>query len=94
MNTPALLLAPWAPDQVARLDELQRGERYGHPYTCPERGDGRHHDNGHDLGCLVPTATGWVCSDCTYTQGWAFASTMDAPRLTDLIAKMAPAAAD
>ncbi|MCK7579834.1 MAG: hypothetical protein MZV65_31855 [Chromatiales bacterium] len=29
-----LLIAPWSPEQVERLAELQRGERYGHPYTC------------------------------------------------------------
>ena len=33
--------------QVTALNELQSGKRYGHPYTCPNRGDGRHHDNGH-----------------------------------------------
>lgn len=26
-----------------------------HPYTCPNRNDGRHFENGGDLGVLVPT---------------------------------------
>ena len=42
-----------------------------HPFTCPNRGDGHHFDNGSDLGALVPTVRGWICQSCDYTQSWA-----------------------
>ncbi len=42
-----------------------------HPFTCPNRGDGNHFDNGSDLGALIPTIQGWICQSCDYTQNWA-----------------------
>lgn len=71
------LIAPWADEQVETLNRLQRGELYGHPYTCPNRGDVPHHDNGNDKGCLVATKNGWWCPDCGYTQDWAFMSSLE-----------------
>jgi len=44
-----------------------------HPFTCPNRSDGRHFDNGSDLGALIPTVRGWICQCCDYTQDWAHA---------------------
>mgnify|MGYP003514327745 CR=1 FL=1 len=50
---------PWAP-----FEQM-------HPYTCENRGDGKHFLNGGDLGILIPTIRGWVCQCCNYTQTWA-----------------------
>lgn len=77
-------MATWTDEQVKALNELQTGERYGHPYTCPNRGDGKHRHNGNDKGCLVATPDGWVCPDCDYTQDWAHESSMELPRTDDL----------
>jgi len=65
-----MISAPWSDRQVAVLNERQK-RGFLHPYTCPNRGDGNHHDNGNDLGCLVATNAGWICPDCDYTQTWA-----------------------
>lgn len=53
------------------LGEMGNGYMRVHPYTCPNRNDGRHLDNGVDLGCLVATENGWVCPHCDYRQDWA-----------------------
>jgi hypothetical protein len=60
---------PWAPlfDHTSKLPQRM------HPFTCPNRGDGRHFDNGADLGALIPTVRGWICQSCDYTQDWAHA---------------------
>lgn len=60
---------PWTKEQVAGLNEFQQSRR-GHPFTCPNRGDGKHRTTS-DLGVLVATEQGWVCPDCDYTQNWA-----------------------
>jgi hypothetical protein len=78
------LKAPWSDDVVLKLSELQSGARYGHPYTCINRSDGNHHNNGHDLGCLVPTTDGWICPDCDYTQDWAHESSTTIPLATEM----------
>ena len=57
-------------EQVKHLDEWQRAGVM-HPFTCPNRGDGNHFDNGVDLGALIPTTRGWICQCCDYTQDWA-----------------------
>ena len=55
--------------RARKLNEIQIGLRNGHPYTCPHRDDGKHHDNGNDVGCLVATADGWwICPDCSYRE--------------------------
>lgn len=42
-----------------------------HPYTCPNRGDGQHVDNGRDLGVLtVIDDTHLICDSCGYEQFW------------------------
>ena len=69
----------FTPTHVAHLHRHQFGpftDAMGlfprmHPFTCPARGDGRHFDNGSDLGALIPTVRGWICQSCDYTQGWA-----------------------
>ena len=66
----------WTPEQVEQLNRLQRGELYGHPYTCPNRSLSPHHDNGNDKGCLLATTGGWVCPDCGYTQDWFHESSL------------------
>ena len=40
----------------------------GHPYTCANRGDGHHGEEGGDLGVLIATPDGWVCPHCDYVQ--------------------------
>lgn len=60
----------FTPKQVASLWEFQQSG-YFHPFTCPDRGDGRHFENGIDLGGLIPTVRGWICQCCDYTQDWA-----------------------
>jgi hypothetical protein len=42
-----------------------------HPFTCPNRGDGKHVSIGSDLGMLIPTVRGWICPFCEHTQNWA-----------------------
>lgn len=42
-----------------------------HPFTCGNRDDGKHFQNGSDVGILVPTVRGWICPCCNYTQNWA-----------------------
>jgi hypothetical protein len=69
--------------QVAKLWQYQFGpwakpfdrnsplpQRF-HPFTCPNRGDGNHFENGEDLGILVPTVSGFICPCCSYMQTWA-----------------------
>ena len=80
-----LIEAPWTPEQIETLNRLQRGELYGHPYTCPHRGEVPHHDNGHDTGCLLATKDGWLCPDCGYTQDWAHASSLDAMSTAEMM---------
>lgn len=63
----------FTPDQVVALEQYQRGEgRWStyrmHPFTCPNRGDGKHRPNAVDLGALVPTIRGWICPYCDYIQ--------------------------
>lgn len=76
----------FSPDQVARLWLYQFGpwrdlldDRPSkrnlplrmHPFTCANRGDGRHPPIGEDHGILIPTVRGWICQFCDYTQDWA-----------------------
>jgi hypothetical protein len=86
---PDLLNAPWTPEQVEILAQLQRGERFGQPFTCPHRDETPHRYTGPDCGCLTPTAAGWICEDCGYTQDWVWASSLDLPLLADLQRSMA-----
>ena len=60
---------PWGSPFLPR-DEQNPLPRM-HPFTCPNRGDGNHFDNGSDLGALIPTVRGWICQCCDYTQDWA-----------------------
>lgn len=60
-------------DEVLALEKHQQNNER-HPFTCANRGDGNHRDNGHDLGVLVPTVRGWICPYCDYTQDWAHPS--------------------
>jgi len=59
---------PFTPEQVKALNERQKDDTR-HPYTCPNRGDGNHLDDGE--GVLVATTAGWVCLWCDYRQIWA-----------------------
>lgn len=66
--------APWHDHVVTNLNLQQLNLLGGfptHPYTCGNRGDGRHGTEGGDLGVLIATAEGWVCPHCSYTQDWA-----------------------
>lgn len=61
-------LANW---QMPQPDPADPFKFRGHPFTCPNRGDGNHRNVFGDLGALVPTVRGWVCPFCDYTQNWA-----------------------
>jgi hypothetical protein len=61
---------PWATQDVGGFSVQARP----HAYTCPNRGDGKHFDNGSDLGALIPTTRGWICQCCSYTQKPTMAS--------------------
>jgi len=70
------VITPFLLEQVAALHVYQFGPwdtpfGRGHPFTCVNRGDGKHFDNGADLGILTPTVRGWECQYCDYTQDWA-----------------------
>jgi len=62
--------APWTEEQVAALERWQ-ASGVVHPFTCVNRGDGKHSNEGGDLGILTPTPTGWICRSCDYRQDWA-----------------------
>ena len=57
-----------------------------HPFTCPNRGDGKHFDNGIDKGALIPTVRGWICQCCDYTQDWAHDFMLDGSAVRKLSA--------
>ena len=59
-----LITAPWTEEQVAALNDYQRGG-WMHPFTC------------HDNAVLVATAAGWTCLSCDFTQDWAHAFMAD-----------------
>lgn len=65
---------PWSLETVEGLNRWQQSPSV-HPFTCPNRGDGKHSTNyaDHDNGVLVATRAGWVCRDCGYNQVWAYA---------------------
>ncbi len=70
--------APFSAETIHRLNQRQVGVDdivgMSHPFTCPNRGDGAHGDEGGDRGVLVATEGGWICPHCDYTQDWAHAS--------------------
>lgn len=68
--------APWSPDQVVSFAKKQVDGQF-HPYTCANRGDGKHRNVYGDLGALVPTVRGWICPFCDYTQNWAHQFSVD-----------------
>lgn len=66
--------APFTATQVRGLNEYQTRTAFGrdmHPFTCANRGDGHHGEEGGDTGVLIATYEGWVCPHCDYTQDWA-----------------------
>jgi len=65
----------WTQEQVDALNRLQQIKMY-HPYTCPNRGDGKHEEGKRDLGLLVATTKGWLCPDCGYRQNLVHDSTL------------------
>lgn len=67
--------APFTPVQVFRL-RIWQETPWVHPFTCANRGDGKHRT---DTGVLVPTGDGWICPDCDYTQNWAHDFMADRP---------------
>lgn len=66
------VMAPFTPEQVSALTVWQNNWRV-HPFTCANRGDGKHIHDTYELGTLVPTVRGWFCPYCDYTQNWAHA---------------------
>lgn len=74
MSTSRRITVPWTQEQVDALNDYQRAG-FMHPYTCPDRGDGRHiQRSDEDLGQLLATPSGWICRDCLYRQNWAHAA--------------------
>lgn len=69
--------APFSQTTVRHLMVLQNRHDI-HPYTCANRGNGKHEKIGGQTGILVPTADGWVCPDCNYTQDWCHNSFLNA----------------
>ena len=65
----------WPQDVIDALNRYQQDGRF-HPYTCPNRGDGKHRMT-RDLGMLEATSRGWVCPDCPYTQDWYVSGSID-----------------
>lgn len=98
MPTPHLLeqiFAPFTSEQVQHLNEYQCGVNGGipfHPFTCRNRGDGNHGEEGGDRGVLVATESGWVCPHCDYTQNWAHADMAKKPLLLEHVFKEMPEA--
>lgn len=64
---PQRIEAPWNAAQVMALNSYQQ-LGYVHPFTCRDRGDGSHEGESE----LLATENGWVCSQCPYTQNWAY----------------------
>lgn len=64
-----IIRAPWTPDQVVALS-LHQTSGDTHPFTCANRGDGKHPRLDGDHGILIPTVSGWVCQFCNYKQDW------------------------
>jgi hypothetical protein len=64
------LFTPWTAEQVERLNGYQAAHKM-HPFTCPNRSQPGHEVIHGDLGTLIATNDGWVCSGCDYTQDWA-----------------------
>lgn len=62
-----ILRAPFTAEQVEALNRYQAEGQF-HPFTCANRGDGRH---GDGEGLLTATAAGWVCPCCDSRQDWA-----------------------
>lgn len=98
-NAPASqrIYAPFSPEQVQRLNEYQTGTHgglSGHPFPCPNRGDGVvERPAGPDYavaphpygdGTLIATEAGWVCPHCSHQQNWAHSFMAD--RQASLIA--------
>lgn len=81
-NQRGIVFAPWTDQQVENLKDWQ-SSGYVHPYTCGQRNPETHtwSEWGGDFGILIPTKTGWVCPDCSYTQDWAheFSVSYDKP---------------
>jgi len=68
------ITAPFSPESVQALNEYQTATCNGmpfHPFTCKNRSDPGHGDEGGDRGTLIATKDGWVCPACSYTQDWA-----------------------
>ena len=70
MTSTRTIHAPWAPDDIQRLNERQWD--IGHdpgapPIVCINAHDGLHNPWGGILGLMVATQDGWVCTDCAYT---------------------------
>lgn len=68
------LEAPFSQLIAHALNQSQVGVGKGmviHPFTCANRGDGHHGEEGGDTGVLIATLTGWVCPHCDYIQNWA-----------------------
>ncbi|AYG47989.1 hypothetical protein DV532_27295 (plasmid) [Pseudomonas sp. Leaf58] len=75
-----LLTAPFPSQAVQALNTFQThtsGGFLGHPYTCANRGDGYHGEEGGDLGVLIATEEGGVCPHCSYTQQTAHKMMVD-----------------
>ncbi len=64
-----------APFTIGQVEHLLAWQQSGavHPFTCGNRGDGKHGTIFGDTGALIPTVNGWICAFCDYKQNWAHA---------------------
>lgn len=69
MNIDGITRAPWTFEQVEALNRFQKCGRF-HPFTCGN-------NSGHQD--LLATESGWVCTDCDYTQDWAHSIMLTMP---------------
>lgn len=82
-----IIRAPFDEAQVAELNDWQQRTDV-HPFTCPNRGDGRHDGEG----VLVAYSDGWLCRNCDYMQNWAHGSMSDIARPGSVTTTPDPAA--
>lgn len=66
--------APWTIEQADALNAWQACG-WVHPFTCPNRDDGRHFDDS----VLHADTTGWKCPFCKYIQTWAHDFMLNGP---------------
>lgn len=76
MNETNFVAPPWPPCFVQVLNVAQTGTQSGSAtpaFVCAAREDGRHGQEGGQLGVLIATTEGWVCPHCDHVQDRGYA---------------------